>query len=428
MAPVSDALAGHRLVGIDLARTLAIVGMLAVHLVPGVRAGEPTWSATVTGGRSAALFAVLAGVGLSLSTRSFRDSRAADRAPDAAATGGLRAAISASVVVRAALIGLVGLTLTGLPSGLAIILPSYALLFLLAVPLLFVRTRWLVVLGGAVLVLAPVASQLARQVLPRRAGEQPTVLWLVRPVDLLVDLGVTGYYPALTWSAYLIAGLVVGRLALGSTRTALGLLATGTVLALVGAAGSALLLGPAGGMAALRQAVVALAGDPTRLPLRLTQTMYGTTPTDTWWWLAVRAQHSGTTFDLATTTGTALAAIGICLLVAEAVRRTAGRTRSVLGAVTAALAAPGTMPLTVYTAQVLALSAGLRADPGGTVSPVSVWLAYVGVTVLVATWWRSTFGRGPLEAMVALPAAGVRDAVAGPRRLPEPAQEVGRRG
>ena len=420
---MSDTTGGHRLVGIDLARTAAIVGMLAVHLVPGVRAGSPTWSATVTGGRSAALFAVLAGVGLTLSTSSFRR----EAATAAGSGSGLWPAVAVSVLVRAALVGLVGLTLTALPSGLAIILPTYALLFVLAIPLLRLSTRWLVVLGVLVATLAPVASQLVRQVLPPRPGEQPTVLWLLRPVDLLVDLGVTGYYPALTWSTYLVAGLLLGRLRLGSTRTALRLLVVGTALAVLAWAVSALLLGPAGGQEALARAVVARAGDPARLPLRLTQTMYGTTPTDTWWWLAVRTQHSGTTPDLVATTGTALAAIGACLLLAEGVRRTAGRARSALGAALAALAAPGTMPLTVYTAQAVALSAGLRADPDGGASPVGAWLAYVGVTVLVATWWRVTVGRGPLETVVATSAAGIRDLVAGPYRSPAP-RRAGRPG
>lgn len=408
---MSDLSSGIRLLGIDIARTLAIVGMLAVHLVPGVRAGAPTWSATVAGGRSAALFAVLAGVGLTLSARSYRRSRAA------AQDSRLRAAVTASVLVRAALVGVLGLTLTALPSGLAVILPSYALLFVLAVPLLSVPTRWLVVLAVLAATATPVLSQLVREVVPPRSGEQPTVLWLARPVDLLVDLGITGYYPALTWSTYLIAGLIVGRLPLHAARTARLLVGAGAVLAVLGSAGSALLLGPAGGLAALRRSVAASGGDPAGLALRLTQTSYGTTPTDSWWWLAVRTQHSGTSFDLLHTTGTALVAIGGCLLVARAVGGVAGRTGTVLAAAATAAAAPGTMPLTVYTLQVLALAAGLRAGVAGTgsplaSSPVAVWLLYVGVTVAAASVWRSVVGQGPLEALVAGPAAALRDAVA----------------
>jgi len=256
------------------------------------------------------------------------------------------------------------------------------------------------------------------------------VLWLARPVDLLVDLGITGYYPALTWSTYLIAGLIVGRLPLHAARTARLLVGAGAVLAVLGSTGSALLLGPAGGLAALGRSVAASGGDPAGLALRLTQTSYGTTPTDSWWWLAVRTQHSGTSFDLLHTTGTALVAIGGCLLVARAVGGVAGRTGTVLAAAAAAAAAPGTMPLTVYTLQVLALAAGLRAGVAGTgfslaSSPVAVWLLYVGVTVAAASVWRSVVGQGPLEALVAGLAAALRDAVAaierpGASRSPPP--------
>src|SRR6478672_13564809 len=60
-----------RLRGIDAARGLALLGMMATHVLPTFGSDAqltPTWVGLVFSGRAAALFAVLAGVGLALST------------------------------------------------------------------------------------------------------------------------------------------------------------------------------------------------------------------------------------------------------------------------------------------------------------------------------------------------------------------------
>jgi uncharacterized membrane protein len=60
-----------RLHGIDAARGLALLGMMATHLLPTFESNAnltPTWIGLIFSGRAAALFAVLAGVGLALST------------------------------------------------------------------------------------------------------------------------------------------------------------------------------------------------------------------------------------------------------------------------------------------------------------------------------------------------------------------------
>ncbi|MGY2062520.1 heparan-alpha-glucosaminide N-acetyltransferase domain-containing protein, partial [Nocardia gipuzkoensis] len=58
-----------RLIGVDAARGLALIGMMAVHVLPDATDdGDPTWSFTLFGGRASALFAVLAGVSVALLT------------------------------------------------------------------------------------------------------------------------------------------------------------------------------------------------------------------------------------------------------------------------------------------------------------------------------------------------------------------------
>ena len=84
-----------RLIGIDVTRGLALLGMMAVHaLIPYDEAGNPNWVSYVATGHSAATFAVLAGVGLSLTTGRARVPRA-KAGPTAAALAGRAAAIGA---------------------------------------------------------------------------------------------------------------------------------------------------------------------------------------------------------------------------------------------------------------------------------------------------------------------------------------------
>lgn len=119
-----------RLVGVDAARGVALLGMIAVHSLYLVdAAGRPTWSAVIFSGRAAAAFAVLAGVGIAFMTGR-RRVRVSTGPPTAAA-----------LTVRALVVGAIGLALGYTDASLgAVILPYYALMFVLAVPLVFLPT------------------------------------------------------------------------------------------------------------------------------------------------------------------------------------------------------------------------------------------------------------------------------------------------
>ena len=59
-----------RLVGLDIARCLALLGMVATHVLDERTAtGDLTLAQGLAGGRASALFAVLAGVSLAMMTR-----------------------------------------------------------------------------------------------------------------------------------------------------------------------------------------------------------------------------------------------------------------------------------------------------------------------------------------------------------------------
>jgi len=157
--------------------------MMAVHaLIPFDVNFQPNWVTYVAMGNASAVFALLAGVGLSLTS-----GRAVVPRARAATT-------IASVTGRAAVIGLVGLLLGYTDAEIAgVILPYYALLFVLAIPLLFLRTRALVLVGILAAVMVPVISQLIRPALPEATLENPSFVYLFdHPLDLLSELLVTG--------------------------------------------------------------------------------------------------------------------------------------------------------------------------------------------------------------------------------------------
>ena len=83
-----------RVVGVDIARCLALFGMMATHILPSSTwppGAFVPWHQQVAGGRAAALFAVLAGVSLALVTG--REHRFTGRRLTAARVGiALRAA------------------------------------------------------------------------------------------------------------------------------------------------------------------------------------------------------------------------------------------------------------------------------------------------------------------------------------------------
>jgi uncharacterized membrane protein YeiB len=379
-----------RLAGVDVARGVALLGMMAVHVFSaGPGAGGAVHA--LAGGRSAALFAVLAGVGLSLV------SGGSDPSPERLARA------RASIPRRCLVIAVVGLTLGLASTPVAIILVYYAVLFLVAVPALGASPGRLAAAALGWALLSPVLSQgLRLWWSPGGPGSNLSWLDLTSPGPALEHLLLTGYYPVLTWTTYLLAGLAVGRLPLTDPRTAQGLTLLGAALALGAWLSSVAVVALAGGERALDATLPAgslLAGRGDGL---LEDSFFGTTPTASWWFVGVMAPHSGAVPDLVHTTGTALLVIGLALLLVP--RATARRRRWVTGP----LAAAGSMTLTLYCLHVLAM--GL-VDAAGLDPRVWAWPVLevnVVVALLLATWWGAPARRGPLEDVVAAVAGSAR--------------------
>lgn len=353
--------------GIDLARGLAVLGMFAAHLLavtPLSWTAPDTWLGIVEG-RSAITFATLAGVSLGLlTTSSSREALPADAA--APAGSGLERARE-SITTRAVLIWALGLFLLGLEVPVYVVLPAYGLLLWAGARMVGWSTRALFTAAGAAAVTGPFVVALIN------AGGPPAPGGFAEMVSFLLGWN----YPFVVWIAFVAAGLGAGRfLAHGIARVWL-LLGLGAGLAVVGYG----LIGPVG------NAVVDRYGEALQPGTRL-------------WVLSVLQDfpHSSGVGEAIGSGGFALALVALCVLI--------GRTP--LRWVAWPLRAVGSMPLTAYTAHLIAWWIWMMLAPGSGAQADSLsafraadpfWPMTLGI-VSGCVAWTLLWGRGPLERLV----------------------------
>ena len=333
----------QRIAGVDLARGLAVLGMFAAHLLwidPLDFTESSTWIAVVDG-RSSILFATLAGVSIGLVSGGRRPLRGDD----------LRSA-QGRLAVRAGLLWILGLMLIASDVPVFVILPAYAILFLLSLPFLQMDARRLFLLAGMLALLMPFL-QVQLDALPfwrSAAGND---------FGLLIGW----HYPFPVWIAFVLAGLGAARAGILRTRVQLRMLAAGAALAVTGYGLDA-----------------ATGADETAE----TRTSWGAL------WTA--RPHSSGLLEVIGSGGFALAVIGLCLLAC----------RTVITWVVLPLRAVGAMPLTAYTAQLVVWAVVATAVLGDADDlrgfrdlepfwPLVLW------TIAGCTAWALLIGRGPLE-------------------------------
>lgn len=370
--------------GIDAARGLALLGMMATHLLPTFESNSsltPTWIGLTFSGRAAALFAVLAGVGLALSTGKNRPLEGAELS-----------AARRGVGLRALVIAAVGLTLGGLDVNVAIILVHYAVLFLCVLPFLGLGVKRLCAWAAGWILGSPVLAYLLRPWLlapepPLRLGHNPAWEDLGTPSRLLADLFLTGYYPVLQWLSYLLVGLAIGRLVLTKALVPALLLVGGTVVAVAAKSLGVAAMEDWGGRAALEK-VLNSPGYPLGSVLQVN--LAGLPQEGSWWWLASAAPHSGTPLDLLHTSAVAAAVIGACLLL--------GRLAEWVDLdLLLPLRGPGAMTLTLYAVHVWVVSSFyLKPLPAGWTED-GMYFAHAAAAIAVGIVFARMSWRGPLE-------------------------------
>lgn len=384
-----------RNIGLDTARGVALFGMIATHIVPLVNPDGSATTASLFAGRASALFAVIAGFSIVLATRRTLESPKRARGWAAAATG---------LVVRGLLIALFGLILGTFTTHIAVILVNYGFMFVFATLFLRAGPRTLGTLATLWFLITPQLSFWLRDHfgLIQQLGV-PHIGWLSDPVLLAQAVTLTGYYPVLQWMGYVLLGMALAHVRWSSVGACWGALLGGAGLALAARTLSNLLITPG------RDALAISSNSnvpPQTLNAALISGTFGVTPTDTPWWLLVSAPHTGTTLDLLHTSGTAIATIGACTLIANLLER-AGKGQVWL----CFLSAPGSMPLSVYFAHVLFV----EVTSGFPLGPWPEYALHVYVFMFAALLWKTFVNRrGPLESFVSAASRSITRAVAGP--------------
>lgn len=379
-----------RIDGLDLARGLAVLGMIAAHFAPphpGFDWTVPASWPSVVDGRSAVLFALCAGVSLTLMTR---PAPGVDPAVDVVTH-------RRRTVLRAVALFVIGALLMALATPIQVILPTYSVCFVATLPFLRARGRTVALAALLALVIGPLVMVVGRSVL--HTAQDP----LVHGVLL-------GAYPGLTWWGVVLVGLLVGRLPLTTARTQGTLLAIGAAAAVLGYASGFLAEAvrglPADASAADASPSDASGGPTASGPGAASGSAVipdGTTgpqlvpqgggsaehPEIDWGVLTSIDPHAGSTPEVVGALGVALSVLALSLLAA-------GRMR----VLTAPLRAVGALALTVYVGHVLAywvlgLAGADQGDGGWTLTVV-----VAAGALLVAGLWRRLFGIGPLERLV----------------------------
>jgi uncharacterized membrane protein YeiB len=361
-----------RLVGLDLARGLAVFGMYAVHVGPAPgQDGVIGFLMELAQGRSSALFAVLAGFAVALIT--------GRRTPKTGLAG--RQAV-AKVIIRAVILMALGtaLTLTGTP--VVPILAFYGLFFLLVLPLyrLGAKPLALIAVGWAM-----VGPQLLYALKPVVGGR---VFLSYGQADGLVSLFFTGGYPALTWVPFVIAGMAVARLDLATTTVRIRLALTGVALAVTGYGGSWLALRLVPGAAeAVRKAEEGPGMSSVSSVSPDSIGIFGDSPAG----MLAAAPHSEATLSIVGNTGVAILVITACMVAMDAFPR--------LRRLASPVIAVGSMSLTAYVFHIVAI--WLLDTEEATVPRFYVLLGFIASVTVLAALWSRFFQRGPLEWLMA---------------------------
>ncbi|MBL4846648.1 MAG: DUF418 domain-containing protein [Planctomycetes bacterium] len=360
--PAPDPDASPRVPGFDVARALAVFGMILVNYELVLKAAKsgPTWLANLTQllqGRAAATFVVLAGVGVTLGAR---------RAVSAADPEQIRR-VRLTLWKRALFLLVVGLAyLTIWPAD---ILQFYAFyLGLGAFAITWSSARLWLASVGFVFVFLVLLLTLDYEAGWNFATLSYSGLWTAR--GLARRLLFNGFHPVFPWTAFLLVGMWLGRQRLTAPRTCAKVFVVAASVALVTELGS-------------RALVSALLSSAEGLDPALVQALAGTSV------MPPMPQY------LLAAGGTAVALISLCA--------------GVVGRLPARWVRPmvltGQLALTLYVSHVVIGMGVLQAmgalDEGRSlVFSVSFGAGFFLCCVVFSCLWRQRWDHGPLEALM----------------------------
>lgn len=382
-----------RILGLDVARGIALLGMSMVHLVTGIPflSWNPDTWAGVASGRSSILFAVLAGI--SMAIMSGRNHP----------YGGEKLMQARSrILTRALIIFAIGLFLGTFVHPVAVILDYYGIFFVIALPFLTWKPKRLFATAAILSLIVPFVNYYINDWGAIGAG------------DALYSYLFAGVYPAFVWLALMLFGLGLGRLNLGELKVQQRLLMVSVLMVVVGWGAGEWAEHATGNQELQEQIMDTMAqlinadessmnvsiieGESidqdewscssyapgqvscmsTGLQAKFDETLDG----GLWMSLGTWSPHSGTTFELIGSGGFALSVISLCLLLSRK-----------FALLLTPLSAIGTAALTAYVAHVLML-AFWKDTPDG---QWDMWLVFVGIAIPAAMLWKHFLSRGPIE-------------------------------
>ena len=350
----------NRIEGYDVARALAVFGMVIVNFKTTMGA-ERLGPEKLVGllnlldGRAAALFVVLAGIGISLLTR--RALQTGDRM--------MLAAHRRSLLRRALVLFAVGLAYW--PLWPADILHFYGVYIVVAVVFLSRAKRYLVVAAtGFVLVSFSMLLLLDYDRGINWATLDYQGFWT--PAGFFRNLFFNGFHPVFPWTGFMLAGMFIGRFNLSVRVNQLRLLSGGLTLVLLAELGSCWLSGEVWALATTAKELEDLLAVVDTAPM------------------------PPTPLYMLAGTGWAAIIVAACIALSQTFPR-AGWLQP--------LVVTGQLALTLYVAHVV-VGMGMLELIGRIENQTATFALVAALVfclsgVVFALWWRSRFAQGPLE-------------------------------
>ena len=347
----------QRIVGLDVARSLAIFGMVFVNfrLVMGAEAETKlgTMFATMFDGRAAALFVVLAGVGVSLMSRRAR------------AMGAIRPT-RITLLKRSLLLFIVGLLYS--PIWPPDILHFYGVYLFAVAWLLNLSDRGLLAAAAAAIIVADGMLVTLDYTIGWKDFESLEYVDFWTPAGFIRNTFFNGFHPFFPWVGFVLYGMWLGRRRLDCSLNCWRFVAAFGLLALVTELGSDYL--------------IEIATESGEISAEDADALFGT------------AMMPPSALYMISAASTATVVIGLCCRMGAAF----GDSMWL-----APLIATGQLALSHYVAHVLIGMGTLymlgMMESQSVAQAIVATVIFCALATLFSQQWRQRFKRGPLEAV-----------------------------
>ncbi len=343
----------RRLVALDAARGLAVIGMFLQHFT------SNNVIASIVSGNTMILFILCSGISYSIMTQRMIEK------------GEEMAAFRAQMLARAIFIDLIGYLLIMLNGPFSVILPAYATLFVLALVLVRCSRRTLFTISVVLLVAGPPLMIVGGSVLSE--------------AYFLGDIA-GGPLSALGVAPVFVAGMVIGRLNLHSMRNATWLTVTGIIMLVISKLFSTSVL--PGLSQSFEKWLLDYTNIATTQPDPYAIWPHNVAP-PLWQMLLTSGPQSGSTFQLLIGLGTSLLVLGLTCLIAKKG-----------AAILKPFAAVGQVALTLYAAQFVLAWVLIIAGMNYNIGEIPFGGVIVVLITLIAGGLLVRFSISPLETMM----------------------------